>query len=99
MAKLSDFIAQDVIDDYLENDPDILAGKLELANEAVSYAKSIAPEDQGDYKDGIRARRYGRTGVGIEFTDEKSNLIEYGSVNNPEYAVRSRTIEHFGGAG
>lgn len=99
MAKLSDFIDQDVIDEYLENDPDILAGKLELANEAVDYAKAISPEDEGEYIDGIRVRRYGKTGVGIEFTAEHSNLVEYGSINSPELAVRARTVEHFGGAG
>lgn len=99
MAKLSDFIDQDVIDEYLENDPDILAGKLELANEAVEFAKSISPEDQGTYIDGIKVRRYGKTGVGIEFTAEHSNLVEFGSVNNEEHAVMARTIEHFGGAG
>ena len=99
MAKLSDFIDQDVIDEYLEGDPDILQGKLELASEAVDYAKSIAPVDDGDYRDGIKARRYGKSGVGIVFTAEHSNLVEYGSENNPEYAVRARTIEHFGGAG
>lgn len=99
MAKLSDFIDQDVIDEYLEGDPDILQGKLELANEAVDYAKSIAPVDDGDYRDGIKARRYGKSGVGIVFTAEHSNLVEYGSEHNPEFAVRARTIEHFGGAG
>lgn len=99
MAKLSDFIDQGVIDDYLENDPDILAGKLELAADAVEYAQSIAPVDDGDYRDGIKARRYGKTGVGIVFEAEHSNLVEYGSIHNEEHAVMRRTIEHFGGAG
>lgn len=97
MAKLSDFIPQDEIDDYLEGDPDILAGKLELANEVVQYAQSISPVDSGDYRDGIKARRYGKAGVGVVWTDEKSNLIEYGTENTPAHAVRAKTIEHFGG--
>lgn len=97
MAKLSDFIDQDVIDDYLEGDPDIVQGKLELAGIAVEFAKSISPEDTGEYKDGIEARKNG-TGVGIYFTDPKSNLIEYGSEHSPAYAIRARTIEEFNGA-
>lgn len=97
MAKLSDFIPQSEIDDYLETSDDVLQAKLELANEVVEYAKSISPVDSGTYRDGIKARRYGRTGVGVVWTDPKSNLIEYGSEHNPEYAVRARTEAHFGG--
>lgn len=95
MAKLSDFIDQDVIDSYLENDPDVLERKLELANEIADYAKSIAPEDSGDYIDGIEVRRYGKTGVGVVFTDPKSNLIEYGTIDTPAFAVMAKTAEHF----
>lgn len=95
MAKLSDFIPQRELDEYLESAPDIVQAKLELANEVVEYARSISPEDEGTYKKGIRARRRGRTGVSIEFSDPKSNLIEYGSEHNPEYAVRARTEDHF----
>ena len=94
---LSDFIPQDEIDAFIESDPDILAGKLELANEVADYARSIAPEDSGEYKDGIKARRYGRNGVGVVFSDPKSHLIEYGTVDTPAFAVRARTIEHFRG--
>lgn len=99
MAKLSDFIDQDDIDDYLENSPEVLAGKLELAAEVVAYAQSISPEDSGEYKAGIQARRYGRNGVGVVWTDEKSHLIEYGTIDTPEFAVRRKTIEHFRGTG
>jgi hypothetical protein len=95
VAKLSDFIDQDDIDAHLEDDPDILAGKLELAEDVVDYAQSIAPVDSGEYKDGIRVRRYGKSGVGIEFSDPKSNLIEYGTEDTPAFAVRAKTIEHF----
>lgn len=95
MAKLSDFIGQDEIDEHLESSPDVLAGKLELAEEVVDYARSISPEDEGDYKDGIKVRRHGRSGVGVHWTDPKSGLIEYGTEDTPEFAVRRRTIEHF----
>lgn len=95
MAKLSDFIDQADIDDYLENSPEILNGKLELAEKVANYARSIAPVDSGDYRDGIKVRRYGRTGVGVVFTADHSHLVEYGTVDTPAYAVRAKTIEHF----
>lgn len=94
--RLNEIIDQAIIDDYLEGDPDIVQGKLELAQMAVDYAQSIAPEDTGEYKDGIVARKNG-TGVGIYFTDEISNLVEYGSIHNAPHAVLARTIEHFEG--
>lgn len=97
MAKLSDFIDQSEIDDYIENSEDVLQAKLELADEVVEYAKSISPVDDGDYRDGIRARRYGSTGVGVVWTAEHSNLVEYGSIHTPEHAVRARTEAHFQG--
>lgn len=97
MAKLSDFIDQADIDAHLETDPDILKGKLELANEIADYAKSISPEDSGEYKDGIKVRRHGRGGVGVHWTDPKSNLIENGTEDTPEFAVQARTEEYFRG--
>lgn len=95
MAKLSDFISQAEIDAHLANDEDILAGKMALAQEVVDYAQSIAPVDSGDYRDGIRVRRYGKSGVGIEFSDDASSFVEYGTEDTPEFAVMRRSIEHF----
>ncbi len=95
MAKLSDFIPQAEIDAHLANDEDILAGKMALAQEVVDYAQSIAPVDSGDYKAGIRVRRYGKSGVGIEFSDDASSFVEYGTEDTPEFAVMRRSIEHF----
>lgn len=97
MAKLTDFISQADIDEYLEESPTVLQGKLELAAEVVDYAQKIAPVDEGDYRDGIRYRRNGKTGVLIEFSDEKSDIIEYGTEHSPEFAIRRRTVEFFGG--
>jgi len=95
MAKLTDFIDPDVIAEYLETSEDILAGKMALAQEVVDYAQSIAPVDSGDYKAGIRVRRYGKSGVGIEFSDDASSFVEYGTAKTPEFAVMRRSIEHF----
>ena len=95
MAKLTDFIDPDVIAEYLETSEDILAGKMALAQEVVAYAQSIAPVDSGDYKAGIRVRRYGKSGVGIEFSDDASSFVEYGTEDTPEFAVMRKSIEHF----
>ena len=95
MAKLSDFIPQAEIDAHLANDEDILAGKMALAQEVVDYAQSIAPVDSGDYKAGIRVRRYGKSGVGIEFSDDASSFVEYGTADTPEWAIMRKSIEHF----
>ena len=95
MAKLTDFIDPDVIAEYLETSEDILAGKMALAQEVVDYAQSIAPVDSGDYKAGIRVRRYGKSGVGIEFSDDASAFVEYGTEDTPEFAVMRKSIEHF----
>ncbi len=95
MAKLTDFIDPDVIAEYLETSEDILAGKMALAQEVVDYAQSIAPVDSGDYKAGIRVRRYGKSGVGIEFSDPASSFVEYGTEDTPEFAIMRKSIEHF----
>ncbi len=67
--------------------------KVEMAKEGVAIAKSKAPVDEGDYRDGIRVGRRGASGVGVEFTDWKSRLIEYGTDDTEEYAVAAQTAE------
>ena len=69
-------------------------GRLELAKDAAEYAKSIAPEETGEYANSIAARRDGSRVI-IRFGAAHSNLVEYGSVNNPEYGVVRKTIEHY----
>lgn len=95
MAKLTDLIPQADIDGAMEDDDDVVAYKLAVAKQAVDYAKSIAPVDDGDYRDGIRIGRKGTKGVLIEFADYKSHWVEYGSVHNEEHAVRARTENQF----
>jgi hypothetical protein len=91
MAELSDIIPQAEIDAALESDDAILDYKLAVAAQGVEYAKSIAPVDEGDYRDDIRVGRFGNSGVSIEFANWKSHLLEFGSLHNREYAVRART--------
>lgn len=94
MAKLSDIIPQADIDGYLEGDDEVIAYELAVARQAVDYAKSIAPVDEGDYRDGIRVGRRGNRGVVVEFSDYKSHWVEYGTEDMQPHAVRAKTETH-----
>lgn len=78
----------------LEQDPEVIAQELELAEEAADYWRSISPEESGTYKDSIEVVQSG-TDVAVVAQDPKANLIEFGSIHNPEYACRARTEEYF----
>ena len=84
---LRDFIAEQ---DEVGNLTD---AKIAMAEEGVAIAKANAPVDQGAYRDGIRVGRRGASGVGVEFSDWKSRLIEYGTEDTPEFAVAAKTSE------
>ncbi len=77
----------------------LTAAKIELAQEGVAIAKAKAPVDEGDYKAGIQVGRRGASGVGVEFTDWKSRLIEYGTKETPEYAVAAQTADQLRNGG
>jgi hypothetical protein len=86
---------------HIDEDESITEAKLVMAREAAAYARSIAPVDEGDYRDGIQTAHVGASGVGVAFTDWKSVFLEYGTVtpsgkpHTPEFAVMARTAEHF----
>lgn len=80
---------------HIADDESITEAKLVMAREAAEYARSIAPVDEGDYRDGIQVAHRGASGVGVEFSDWKSHIIEFGSVDTPEFGVIARTAEHF----
>lgn len=99
MAELSDFIDQAEIDAAIHGPdklPEVIDAELALANDAVDYARALAPVDTENFKDSIHVYqdddRYG-----IQSDDEAANIIEYGSEDTPEFAVFTRTAEHFGG--
>lgn len=71
--------------------------KIAIAQEGVDIARALAPVDEGDYRNGIRVGRRGASGVGVEFTDWKSRLIEYGTEDTPEHAVAAKTVERLNG--
>ncbi len=86
---------------HIDEDESLTEAKLVMAREAAAYARSIAPVDEGDYRDGIQIAFLGASGVGVEFTDWKSVFLEYGTVtpsgkpHTPEMAIAKRTAEHF----
>lgn len=94
MANLTDFIPQADIDGALEDDDEVIAYKVAVARRGVEYAKSIAPVDEGDYRDGIRVGRLGNTGVAVEFSDYKSHWVEFGTEDQEPNPVRARTENH-----
>ncbi|MGQ9348947.1 HK97 gp10 family phage protein [Mycolicibacterium gilvum] len=76
-----------------DSEGNLTDAKVEMAKEGVAIARAKAPVDEGDYRDGIQVGRRGASGVGVEFTDWKSRLIEYGTQETPEYAVAAKTAE------
>lgn len=94
MANLNDYFDQADIDRAMETDPDVRKAKRELAEDAVKFAQSKAPVDEGDYRNGIKVIEDGDE-VGIGFTDPKSHIIEYGSEDTPEFGIMAQTQARF----
>ena len=73
----------------------------EFANQVCDYAKSISPQDRGDYIAAFGVRSRQRRGHLPTFqvynTDPKAHLLEGGTEDTPEFAVFARTRFHFGG--
>lgn len=92
------------VSDALTYDPDVVKGMVEFAGEARDYWKSIYPVEQdnraspprppGTGRDSIHVVRRRRR-VAVVCEDPIAHILEYGSVNVPEYAARARTEEHF----
>ena len=67
--------------------------KIAMAKEGVAIARSLAPVDTGDYRDGIQVQQVGASGVAVAFTNWKSRLIEWGTEDTPEHAAAAKTAE------
>lgn len=95
MARKSQMTARDFViglENHCAHDPGVRAAKVQLAREGVRFAQSIAPVDEGDYQDGIKVLDEADR-VGIEFSDWKSRLLEYGTERTPEFGVMRKTAE------
>lgn len=94
---MSELFESDELAHFLESD-EVVAATMEVAQRAAEYWRSIAPEDSGEYKDSIHAARYGNE-VYVQADDPKAYLIEYGTVDTPEFACRARTEAYFNAGG
>lgn len=86
---LRPFIPNPGFSEEFAREPDTVDGLLEQAEEARQLAYDLAPVDEGDYREGLRAVAAGGE-VFVIGTDYKSALIEYGSQNNPVFAPLRR---------
>jgi hypothetical protein len=67
-----------------------------MENDVVPIWQGYAPVETGKYRDSIGVTQPAHAGKGqVGATDDVANLIEYGSIHNPEWAPRAKTIEHF----
>lgn len=89
-------LSDDELLDLIDRDPQIVAAKQELAQQAVDYAQSIAPVDEGDYKRSIRVKTKGHE-VSMVTADYKAHWIEYGTEDTPEFAVFAKTETYING--
>ncbi len=73
---------------------EVLEGKIKLAEKAVVYAKRISPVDTGEYRDRWGVEVDGRN-VDVVNTDPIANILEFGSEDTPEFAVRAQVQAKF----
>lgn len=98
--QLADLVGQDEIERALKGD-DVQGALIEFASQAADYWKSVSPvggetdPHAGEYRDSITVTVDGDN-VSVGTDVEWAHLVEYGSVNNPEYAPRAKTEAHFG---
>lgn len=80
--------------DAAMNSREVLDAKIDLANEAADYWRSISPEETGDYVDSIEVQ-VDDDNVRISATDESAPFIEFGTEDTPEFAPRAKTEAKF----
>jgi len=99
--ELADLVGQKEIDAALKS-REVKDALIEFAEEARDYWKSVSPvgdestdPHSGEYRDSIEVTVDGdKMWVGTEV--EYAHIIEYGSVDTPEFAPRAKTEAHFG---
>lgn len=72
-----------------------------LAHRGAEYWKTIALEhkDTGEYIDSIIVVDNGIDDVAVVATSEVAHLLEFGTVDTPEFAFRARTESYFNNGG
>lgn len=96
-----DGISDEDIQREMDESEEVFQGRIELAEKAAVYWRRISPvgdpvEDPhpGRYVESIKVTVEGRK-VEVGSDDPIANLIEYGSIHNPEYAPRAQVQAKF----
>lgn len=76
------------------NSAEVLRGKIELAEKAARYWRSVSPVDTREYIESIAVRVEGND-VSVGADTEYDNIIEYGSEDTKEFAPRAKTQARF----
>lgn len=67
-----------------------------MENEVVPAWVNASPEDSGDYKDSVEVKHPAANGKGAVGTSiGYAHLIEYGSVDTPEFGPRAKAAASF----
>lgn len=88
-------ITQDDIDEALKSQ-EVIDAKVELAEQAADYWRSVSPRDTDEYHDSIKLE-HNDSDVSVGAYDPAANIIEYGNEKTPEFAPRAKTEAHFEG--
>lgn len=87
------------ITDGMRNNPEIFAEFYEFLEEVKLYAILISPLDTGEYIAHMKIRKLppvrGLPRGQVYNDDWKAHLIEYGTVDTPEFAVMRRTYARY----
>lgn len=67
-----------------------------MVNEIVPVWQGYYPVDTGEGQGEVEVTEQASAGKGeVSATSEIANLIEYGSIHNPAFGPRAKTVEHF----
>lgn len=73
---------------------EVLKAKIELAETAAEYWRSISPVRTGAYRDSIQVD-VDRDVVRVIAADDAASYIEFGTEDTPEWACRAQTSAKF----
>ncbi len=96
---MSRFVYNPTVERQIALSPEVGGVLHERAVEGAAIARSLAPVDEGDYRDGIEAVSgvEGDSQVGrVNANDWKSHLIEFGTIHAPTFAILAKSLDAIG---
>jgi hypothetical protein len=88
----SRFVPNPAFESQLKRADFLQDAMLEVAESIAENAVSVAPVEEGDYREGIEAVSDGEGAV-VNANDWKSGFVEFGTTNNPAWAPLRRGCE------